>query len=149
MSYKGKFRPKNHKKYKGDFREVIYRSSWELKFMQYCDTNKKILKWSSEEIIIPYKSPVDNRVHRYFPDFYVKYKDVKGKIREKVVEIKPAKQVSEPKIQKRRTKKYVSEVFTYATNQAKWAAPKASLTYISAIEAKLFAKSLSFFSSSS
>ena len=122
MSYKGKFRPKNHKKYKGDFREVIYRSSWELKFMQYCDTNKSIVKWSSEEIVIPYRSPVDNRVHRYFPDFYVKYKDVKGNFQEKVIEIKPAKQVNEPKIQKRRTKKYVSEVFTYATNKAKWEA---------------------------
>ena len=122
MSYKGKFRPKNYKKYKGDFREVIYRSSWELKFMQYCDTNKSIVKWSSEEIVIPYRSPVDNRIHRYFPDFYVKYKDVKGNFQEKVIEIKPAKQVKEPKMQKRRTKKYVSEVFTYATNQAKWQA---------------------------
>jgi hypothetical protein len=122
MSYKGKFRPKNYKKYKGDFREVIYRSSWELKFMQYCDTNKSIVKWSSEEIVIPYRSPVDNRIHRYFPDFYVKYKDVKGNFQEKVIEIKPAKQVREPKMQKRRTKKYVSEVFTYATNQAKWQA---------------------------
>ena len=122
MSYKGRFKPKNRQKYKGNISEVVYRSSWELKFMQYCDTNNKILKWSSEEIIIPYKSPVDNRVHRYFPDFYVKYKDVKGKIREKVVEIKPAKQVSEPKVQKRRTKKYVTEDITNATNQAKWAA---------------------------
>ena len=122
MSYKGKYRPKNRQKYKGDVGEVVYRSLWELKFMKYCDSNDKILKWSSEEIIIPYKSPVDNRVHRYFPDFYVKYKDVKGKIREKVVEIKPAKQVKEPKMQKRRTKKYVSEVYTYATNQAKWEA---------------------------
>ena len=104
MSYKGKYRPKNRQKYKGDVGEVVYRSLWELKFMKYCDTNNKILKWSSEEIIIPYKSPVDNRVHRYFPDFYVKYKDIKGKIREKVVEIKPAKQVKEPKMQKRRTK---------------------------------------------
>ena len=122
MSYKGKFRPKNHKKYLGDFREVIYRSSWELKFMQYCDTNKSIVKWSSEEIVIPYRSPVDNRVHRYFPDFYVKYRDVKGNYQEKVIEIKPAKQVKEPKVQKRRTKRYVSEVFTYATNKAKWEA---------------------------
>jgi len=122
MSYKGKFRPKNHKKYKGDYREVVYRSSWELKFMQYCDTNKSIVKWSSEEIVIPYRSPVDNRIHRYFPDFYVKYKDVKGNYQEKVIEIKPAKQVTEPKIQKRRTKKYVTEVFTYATNRAKWEA---------------------------
>ena len=122
MSYKGKYRPRNRQKYKGDVGEVVYRSLWELKFMKYCDNNNKVLKWSSEEIIIPYRSPVDNRVHRYFPDFYVKYKDVKGKIREKVVEIKPAKQVKEPKMQKRRTKKYVSEVYTYATNQAKWAA---------------------------
>ena len=122
MSYKGKFRPKNHKKYMGDFREVIYRSSWELKFMQYCDTNKSIVKWSSDEIVIPYRSPVDNRVHRYFPDFYVKYRDVKGNYQEKVIEIKPAKQVKEPKVQKRRTKRYVSEVFTYATNKAKWEA---------------------------
>jgi len=122
MSYKGKFRPKNRKKYMGDFREVIYRSSWELKFMQYCDTNKSIVKWSSEEIVIPYRSPVDNRVHRYFPDFYVKYRDVKGNYQEKVIEIKPAKQVKEPKVQKRRTKRYVSEVFTYATNKAKWEA---------------------------
>ena len=122
MSYKGKFRPKNNKKYMGDYREVIYRSSWELKFMQYCDTNKSIVKWSSEEIVIPYRSPVDNRVHRYFPDFYVKYRDVKGNYQEKVIEIKPAKQVKEPKVQKRRTKRYVSEVFTYATNKAKWEA---------------------------
>ncbi len=122
MSYKGKFRPKNHKKYKGNFREVVYRSSWELKFMQYCDTNKSIVKRSSEEIVIPYRSPVDNRIHRYFPDFYVKYKDVRGNYQEKVIEIKPAKQVKEPKMQKRKTKKYVAEVFEYAKNQAKWEA---------------------------
>jgi len=122
MSYKGKFKPNNRKKYKGDPREIIYRSLWELKFMRYCDSNKNILKWSSEEIIIPYRCPTDNRIHRYFPDFYIKYKDVKGKLREKVVEIKPAKQVKEPKIQKRRTKKYVTEVMTYAKNRAKWEA---------------------------
>ena len=120
MSYKGKFRPNNRNKYKGDPREIVYRSLWELKFMKYCDSNKQILQWSSEEIIIPYKSPVDNRIHRYFPDFYIKYKDVKGKMQHRVIEIKPAKQVAEPKVQKRRTKKYVSEVYTYATNQAKW-----------------------------
>ena len=95
---------------------------WELKFMRYCDSNKNILKWSSEEIIIPYRCPTDNKIHRYFPDFYIKYKDVKGNLREKVVEIKPAKQVKEPKIQKRRTKKYVTEVMTYAKNRAKWEA---------------------------
>ena len=122
MPYKGKFRPSEPKKYKGDPTNIVYRSLWELKFMRYCDSNKRIVKWSSEEIIIPYKSPLDNRLHRYFPDFYVKYKDVSGKIIEKVVEIKPANQVKEPKKQKTRTKKYVNEVITYAKNQAKWVA---------------------------
>jgi len=122
MSYKGKFRPKNRKKYNGNPSEIIYRSSWELKFMNYCDNNNKIVKWSSEEIVIPYRCPTDNKIHRYFPDFYIKYKDVKGKLHEKVIEVKPAKQVKEPKIQKRRTKKYLAEVFTYAKNMAKWEA---------------------------
>ena len=122
MPYKGKFRPSEPKKYKGDPTNIVYRSLWELKFMRYCDSNKRIVKWSSEEIIIPYKSPLDNRLHRYFPDFYIKYKDVSGKIIEKVVEIKPANQVKEPKKKKTRTKKYVNEVITYAKNQAKWVA---------------------------
>ena len=122
MSYKGKFRPSKPKKYKGDPTNIVYRSLWELKFMRYCDSNTNIVKWSSEEIVIPYRSPIDNRFHRYFPDFYLKYKDNTGKIIEKVVEIKPAKQVKEPKVQKRKTKKYVTEVVTYAKNQAKWMA---------------------------
>ncbi len=122
MSYKGKFRPKNRKKYNGNPSEIIYRSLWELKFMNYCDNNNKIVKWSSEEIIIPYRCPTDNKIHRYFPDFYIKYKDVKGKLHEKVIEVKPAKQVKEPKVQKRKTKKYLTEVFTYAKNKAKWEA---------------------------
>lgn len=122
MSYKGKFRPSKPKKYKGDPTNIVYRSLWELKFMRYCDSNNNIVKWSSEEIVIPYRSPIDNRFHRYFPDFYLKYKDNTGKIIEKVVEIKPAKQVQEPKVQKRKTKRYVTEVVTYAKNQAKWMA---------------------------
>jgi hypothetical protein len=122
MSYKGKFRPSKPKKYKGDPTNIVYRSLWELKFMRYCDSNNNIVKWSSEEIVIPYRSPIDNRFHRYFPDFYLKYKDNTGKMIEKVVEIKPAKQVQEPKVQKRKTKKYVTEVVTYAKNQAKWLA---------------------------
>ena len=122
MSYKGKFRPKNRKKYKGNSSDITYRSLWELKFMNYCDSNESIITWSSEEIIIPYRSPIDNKSHRYFPDFYIKYKDSKGKILEKVIEVKPAKEVKEPKIQKTRTKKYVTEVMKYAVNHAKWEA---------------------------
>ena len=69
MSYKGKFRPTNRKKYKGDPANIIYRSLWERKFMVYCDSNSSIKEWGSEEIVIPYISPVDGRRHRYFPDF--------------------------------------------------------------------------------
>lgn len=124
MSYKGKFRPSNPKKYKGDPTNIIYRSLWELKFMNYCDKNENILKWSSEELWIPYKSPIDNRIHRYFPDFYIKYKNTSGQIMESLIEIKPAKQVNGPKPQKSRSKKYISEVYEYAKNMAKWEAAK-------------------------
>jgi hypothetical protein len=122
MSYKGKFRPKFPQKYKGDPTNIVYRSLWELKFMNYCDQNENILKWASEEYIIPYKSPIDNKYHRYFPDFYIKYKNTEGKLIESLIEIKPEKQVRGPKIQKRQTKSYLSEVYEFAKNQAKWKA---------------------------
>jgi len=124
MSYKGKYQPSYPKKYKGDPTNIIYRSLWERRFMIYCDTNEKILEWGSEEIIVPYRSPVDNRYHRYFPDFYVKVKDKNGKIKKMIIEIKPYKQCIEPKVQKRKTKAYIYEVVEYAKNQAKWEAAK-------------------------
>ena len=72
MSYKGKYHPTNRKKYRGDVNNIIYRSLWERKFMVYCDTNPDITEWGSEEIVIPYMSPLDRKRHRYFPDFYIK-----------------------------------------------------------------------------
>jgi hypothetical protein len=123
MAYSGKFRPTNGKKYKGDPTNIIYRSLWELKFMKYCDLNQNILEWGSEEIIIPYISPLDNRYHRYFPDFYVKARTSTG-IKKYIIEVKPAKQVNEPQKQKRKTKKYITEVTTYAVNHAKWQAAR-------------------------
>ena len=88
MSYSGKFKPKNYKKYKGDPTKIYYRSLWERRFMVYCDNNSKIIEWGSEEIVIPYKSPLDQKTHRYFPDFYVKYinKDMDEITLEDVVE---------------------------------------------------------------
>ena len=124
MSYKGKYQPSFPKKYKGDYTNIIYRSLWERKFMVYCDKNENILEWGSEEIIVPYRSPVDNRYHRYFPDFYIKYKDNNGKIKKSIIEIKPFKQCIEPKVQRKKTKGYVYEVVEYAKNQAKWKAAK-------------------------
>ena len=120
MSYKGKYYPSFPRKYKGDPTNIVYRSLWERKFMVYCDKNQNILEWASEEIAIPYRSPIDNRVHRYFPDFYMKVKETNGKIKNYVIEVKPAKQTIPPKKQKRQTKGYIREAYEYARNQAKW-----------------------------
>ena len=124
MSYKGKYRPNNPLKYKGDYRNIIYRSLWELKFMKYCDSNQNILEWGSEEFWLPYRSPLDNKVHRYFPDFYIKVRENTGKINKMVIEVKPKRQCMEPKRPKRKTKGYIYEVREYARNQAKWKAAK-------------------------
>ena len=124
MSYKGRFRPSNYQKYKGDPTNIIYRSLWELKFMNWCDKNENILEWGSEEFWIPYLSPIDNRVHRYFPDFYLKVKEENGAIKKYVIEVKPLKQTVEPQPPKRRTKKYLYEAMEYAKNQAKWKAAR-------------------------
>ena len=120
MSYKGKYYPSFPRKYKGDPTNIIYRSLWERKFMVYCDKNQNILEWASEEIAIPYRSPIDNRVHRYFPDFYMKVKETNGRIKNYVIEVKPAKQTKPPKKPKRQTKGYIREAYEYAKNQAKW-----------------------------
>ena len=122
MSYKGKYKPSYPKKYKGDPTNIVYRSLWERKFMVYCDNNPNVLEWQSEEFCIPYRSPIDNKVHRYFPDFFIKYKDVSGKTRSSLIEIKPMRQCVPPPKPKRQTKKYLNEAFEYAKNQAKWKA---------------------------
>ena len=90
--------------------------------MVYCDSNNNILEWCSEEIALPYRSPIDNKIHRYFPDFYIKVREYGGKIKKYIIEIKPEKQCMEPKKQKRKTKGYIYEVYEYAKNQAKWKA---------------------------
>ena len=122
MAYKGKYRPTRPYKYKGDPTKIIYRSLWERKFMQYCDSTTNVLEWGSEEIALPYRSPIDNKVHRYFPDFYIKVKENTGQIKRYIKEIKPKKQTIAPKVQKKKTKGYVYEVYEYARNQAKWKA---------------------------
>jgi hypothetical protein len=122
MSYSGKFKPKNYKKYKGDPTKIFYRSLWERRFMVYCDNNDKIIEWGSEELIIPYISPLDNKPHRYFPDFYIKYVNNQGQTVREIIEVKPKKQLKPPKEPKRRTKRYLQECATYMVNQAKWKA---------------------------
>ena len=70
----------NPKKYKGDSSQVIYRSLWERKLMVYCDKNNSVVEWGSEEIVIPYYSQLDGKMHRYYPDFYMTVKQKDGSI---------------------------------------------------------------------
>ena len=120
MAYRGRYIPTYPKKYKGDPSNIIYRSLWERKFMVYCDRNDRILEWGSEEFFIPYRSPLDGKIHRYFPDFYVKVKTKQNTIKKWVVEVKPKAQTRPPRTPKRKTKKYITEVRNYAINDAKW-----------------------------
>lgn len=120
--YQGYFKPKNPQKYKGDPTNIIYRSSWELKLMRFLDERKDIIKWSSEEIIIPYRSPIDGKWHRYFPDFLVTKINKDGILETALIEVKPKSQTQPPKRQNKITKRYLTEVKTWGVNEAKWKA---------------------------
>ena len=123
---KGYFKPNNPHKYKGDASNIIYRSSWELKAMATFDKHPSILRWNSEEVIIPYRSSIDGKIHRYFPDFWVEKLGRDGKKSVVVIEVKPYKETVEPKKQKKMTKSYLYEVKTWAVNTSKW---KAAVEY--------------------
>ena len=120
MAYSGIYRPKNPKKYRGNPSNITYRSLWERKYMIYCDSTPSILEWGSEEVIIPYKSPIDGRSHRYYPDFYIKVREKSGKISKYIVEIKPKKQTKPPYGKDKRTRAYKNAVLTFAVNRSKW-----------------------------
>lgn len=115
----GKFTPKNPQKYVGDVNSIIFRSSWEYKFFIRCDNDPNILKWNSEEIVIPYWSPIDERNRRYFVDAIIQVKTKTGEVKNFLVEIKPSSQMVPPK-PKKNQKALTEETKTYITNQAKW-----------------------------
>lgn len=123
MSYKGRFKPKHYNKYKGDPTKIIYRSLWERRFMKYCDDNPNILKWSSEEVVIPYRMD-DGSFHRYFPDFMIEYRDKDGNMQREIIEVKPKKQCSPPVRGKKSYGRYIAEVKTYRKNECKWDAAR-------------------------
>ena len=97
--YQGIFKPLNPQKYKGNVNNIIYRGS--------------------EEIAISYRS-VDNRPHRYYPDFYMKVRQSNGSFKKFIVEIKPKKQTRKPKAPLRITRTYKNALITYERNRRKW-----------------------------
>lgn len=121
-TYKGLYKPKNPEKYKGDVTSIIYRSSWERSCMNYFDNNPNIVEWQSEEVIIPYRSPIDGRLHRYFPDFKIKVRDSSGRINTYLIEVKPFYQTQPPVVKSRKSKRYINEVKTFGINTSKWKA---------------------------
>jgi hypothetical protein len=122
MFHKRKFKPLHPEKYDGDPTNIIMRSSWETRFASWCDRNGAVLRWSSEETVIPYKSPIDERIHRYFVDFRIQARDKTGKLVTYLVEVKPYKQTQPPQYPGRRTQRYLTESTTFVVNQAKWKA---------------------------
>ena len=121
-TYKGKFRVDNPGKYKGDISNIVYRSLWELRFMKWCDNNQSVEEWGSETVIVPYISPIDRKAHRYFVDFYVKVRNKNGTLQKYLIEIKPERFTKPPAIPKKKTKRFIDEVFQYSVNDAKWKA---------------------------
>ena len=119
--YKGKYKVKNKKKYEGDYMNVVYRSMWERQAFRWLDSHKDVIGWNSEQVVVPYRCKTDGKLHRYFVDLFIRMKDGK----EYLIEIKPEKQTLAPKKSSRKTKRYLTEVMTYAKNQSKWEAAQA------------------------
>ena len=120
---KGRYKPVYPNKYVGDISSIIYRSSYELRFMKFCDYNKSILNWSSEGLSIDYIG-LDGKVHKYIPDFLIELVDTKGVHNKCLVEIKPFKQTIPPKKGRKRTKTIAEEQTIYQTNISKWESAK-------------------------
>lgn len=118
MFHKRRYIPVFPEKYTGDPTNIIMRSSWETKFACWCDKNPNIIKWNSEETVIPYRCPTDDKIHRYFVDFKITTSACKTYL----VEVKPLKQTQPPEYPGRRTQRYLVESLTFMKNQAKWQA---------------------------
>ncbi len=122
MLKQGFFSPRNPDKYKGNAKQIVYRSGWEARFMAYLDRDSNVILWSSEEIIVPYRDPFDiKKIRRYFVDFYVEYKDGTKLL----IEIKPYKQTIPPAKTKGKNGRMLKETMTYLVNKSKWEAAHA------------------------
>jgi hypothetical protein len=122
MFHKSKYTPIHPEKYSGDVSNIICRSGWERRFAIWCDKNPQIVRWSSEETVIPYVCPTDGKLHRYFIDFKIRVQQRDGSVRVYLIEIKPLKYTAPPEFPGRRTKKYLAESYSFLKNQAKWKA---------------------------
>ena len=125
---KGLFKPLCPEKYLGDITKIRFLSSWELRFMDFCDKNPNVIKWGSEEFKIPYIHPIKKNLNgtpklcHYYPDFIVKYKNQRGELLTEVIEIKPSSQ-DPNRVSKKKPTTY--DVVQMVINKAKWTAAEA------------------------
>lgn len=119
MALQARFLPKNPAKYAGDITKIFARSSWELHVMKFLDSSAAVIKWGSEELVIPYIKPTDGKVHKYYPDFVVIYRDANGGIRKEILEVKPLKESLAE------SAKSIHDKVALAINIAKWNAAEA------------------------
>jgi hypothetical protein len=124
MAYNGLFKIKNPKKYKGNHKNIVWRSQWELSYMMKLDHDPNVLEWASEEIKIPYTDKATGRLHMYYPDFWVKKKLPNGNVKTFLIEIKPMAQVKKPQRGKKSEKVFLNEVLRYGKNIGKWESAK-------------------------
>ena len=55
-------------------KSMVYRSSWELEFMQYLDSDDTVALYSYESVIVPYRRSLRSiRISKYIVDFRVEY----------------------------------------------------------------------------
>ena len=122
-TYKGKYTPKFPKKYKGNYKNIVYRSLWERKCMVYFDTNPNILSWSSDELVIPYFDSVTKKRRRYYPDFLITVMNSDGEKKTHLIEVKPSKHLKPPTSTKgKRRSTLLQEAQAYYMNMDKFAA---------------------------
>ena len=122
--HQGRYVPVNPEKYVGNRNDIVYRSSWEKRFFVWADLNPSVVKWNSEEVVIPYICATDNRMHRYYVDAFIMIRTTEGKIAKLLVEIKPEAQTVAPKFPGKQTRRFLTEMSTYMKNQSKWEAAK-------------------------
>lgn len=119
---KGRYRPRHPEKYVGDINKIIYRSSWEESCMTFLDNNTRVIQWGSEIIAIPYRKPTTGRIHKYYPDFWVKYLDENDIVQQELLEVKPSKETRQPTTVGKNKKTQLYEALSWSINTAKWKA---------------------------
>ena len=116
----GFFYPRNLDKFVGKQPRAIYRSGLELEYFKILDKNPNVIKWGSEEVVVPYF--FENKWHKYYVDLFVVFKFGES-TKKYFIELKPYSQTIQPKVNKRKKQMTMMyEAKQWVKNQAKWKA---------------------------